>query len=156
MKGPKIIEKSAMTLVGIVGCAADVRDIDISGLWQRFTKQEQQIKYVVGEVGYELHIEEEQQPRLHLCLVGFEGVKLMTCQLNILSKSSPPCKYARFTHRFKDGDYGDAFVAAYGWLENSLYQTAHPYDIQAYDERFKGSEDPDSMIEILNPIIAKS
>ena len=156
MKGPKIIEKSTMTLVGIVGCAADVRDIDISGLWQRFTKQEQLIKHVVGDIGYELHIEEEQQPRLHLCLVGFEVSQIDDMPIEYFIKVLPPCKYARFTHRFKDGDYGDAFVAAYGWLENSLYQAAYPYDIQAYDERFKGAEDPESLIEILIPIIAKS
>ena len=156
MKDPKIIEKSEMILIGIVGCGVDVRDIDISGLWQRFTEQEHQIKHVVGEVGYELHIEEDKQPRLHLCLVGFEVSQIDDVPMEYLIKVIPPCKYARFTHTFREGDYGDAFVAAYQWIENSEYKPAHAYDIQVYDERFKGPDDPESMIDILIPIIAKS
>lgn len=156
MADPKIIEKPAMILVGSVGCGTDVRDIDISGLWQRFTQQEHQIKHVIGEVGYELHIEEDNQPRLHFCLVGFEVSKIDDLPIEYFVKILPPCKYARFTHTFSKGDYSDAFVAAYKWIENSDYKPAHAYDIQAYDERFKGSEDPESMIEILIPITAKS
>ena len=156
MKDPIIIEKSAMILVGIVGSGADVRDIDISNLWQRFTEQEHQIKHVVGEVGYELHIEEDKEPRMHMCLMGFEVSQIDDLPIEYFIKILPPCKYARFTHNFSEGDYGDAFVAAYQWIENSDYKSAYPYDIQAYDERFKGSDDPESMIEILIPIAAKS
>jgi AraC family transcriptional regulator len=152
---PNIIDKPAMTLVGVVGCGSSVKDLDISGLWKRFTEHEHEIKHKIEDFGYELHIEEERQPPMHFCLVGIEVTELADLPLELFCKIIPPCKYAHFIHHFIDGDYGDAFKAAYDWLKDSEYIPAYAFDIQAYGEQFKGSDDPESVLEIFIPIKPK-
>ena len=149
---PRIIDKPTMTLVGIVGCGSSVKHLDISGLWQRFTEHEHEIKHKIEDFGYELHIEEARKPSMHFCLVGIEVTQVEDLPLEFFCKAIPPCKYAHFTHHFRDGDYGEAFEAAYGWLKASDYTAAYAFDIQAYGEQFKGSEDPESVLEIFIPI----
>ena len=73
----------------------------------------------------------------------------------LFAKVIPSCRYAVFTHHFKDGGFRDAFKTVYKWIEESDYVPAYAFDIQCYDERFKGPEDPDSVIEILVPVVSK-
>lgn len=149
---PQIVEKPEMRFVGLVGCGADVSQLDISGLWQRFNDHAGNIKNQVEGRAYEVHIEEEVQPRMHFCLVGVEVQEFEDIPIELFAKVLPACRYAVFTHRFKDGGYGFAFERAYGWLKSSNYTSAHSYDIQCYDERFKGNENPESVLEIFLPI----
>ena len=152
---PKIVEKPEMILVGIVGCGSGVRDIDIHGLWQRFEKQSKDIKHGVEGKGYEVHIEEDAEPKMHFCLTGIEARKIEDIPTEMFVKVLPACTYALFTHQFKDGDYGQAFQTAYDWLNNSEYTNAYPFDIQCYDARFKGPNNPESELDIYIPIKSK-
>lgn len=155
---PQLVEKPEMTLVGVVGCGSSVSDLDIAGLWKRFDDEHGKsvkIKHQVEEKGYELHIEEETLPKMHFCLVGVQVQKLEDMPIELFAKSVPACRYAVFTHCFKDGGFGDAFKAVYGWLENSEYAAAHCFDIQCYDARFKSPDDPESVVEIWVPIVPK-
>lgn len=149
---PQIITKDQMSLVGIIGSSADVSGLNIHGLWERFGEYDQNIKNQVGEKGYELHIEEEILPKIHFCLVGVEVEKIEDMQNELFAKVIPLCQYAVFTHRFKDGGYGDAFKAAYQWVRESGFEAAYPFDIQCYDDRFRGPDDPESIMEIYIPI----
>lgn len=152
---PEIIEKPEMTLVGIVGCGSDVTDLDILGLWQRFDTHEKQIQHRVEGTYYEVHIQEETSPTLHFGLMGMEVERIEDLPVELFVKVLPAAAYAQFTHRLADGDFGSAFQAVYDWIESSDYAPAHRYDVQVYDERFKGPEDPDSVLEILVPVVPR-
>jgi predicted transcriptional regulator YdeE len=152
---PQIIKKPEIILTGIVGTGPSVNDIDIAGLWDRFTKIQPGIKHKIETKDYELHIEEEASPRMHFCLVGEEVTKIEALPLETFVKVIPDGTYALFTHHFSDGGYGDAFKAVYNWIKESDYKPAHAFDIQVYDNRFKGPSDPESVIEIHIPVIHK-
>ncbi len=147
---PEIIKRKPMTLVGLVGTGENVGDIDIAGLWRRFTAQEDAIPQQVDrEVGYELHIHISDQQDRHLTLIGVEVEKIEALPMEMLAKIVPGGTYARFTHYFKDGGFGEAFKRVYKWVDGSDYEPAYPFDIQVYDARFTGAKDPDSVLEIL-------
>ena len=153
---PKILTRPEMTLVGIVGTGSTVSDVDIAGLWKRFISLSQLIAHQVDpEKGYELHIHQATSPQMHFCLVGVAVKKIEALPIEIFAKVVPAGRYAVFTHTFSHGGFGEAFKAVYAWLEGSPYQFAHPFDIQVYDERFKGADDSESVIEILVPIEEK-
>lgn len=152
---PQVVKKSEFMIAGIVGTGSTVTDIDIAGLWERFIAVQPDIKHQIEEKSYELHIEEETSPRMHFCLVGNEVKKNEALPIEIFLKVIPECIYALFTHHFSDGSYGAAFKAAYEWLESSKYEAAYPFDIQCYDDRFKGESFPRSVIEILIPILPR-
>jgi len=150
----KIISRPEMTLVGIVGTAPSVNELDIGELWERFIAESRNLPHQIDEEkGYEVHIEEEQSPRMHFCLIGVEVSQVEALPLEFFSKVIPAGQYALFTHSFREGSYGDAFKSAYDWVKASEYKPACAFDIQCYDARFKGADDPDSILEILIPVI---
>jgi AraC family transcriptional regulator len=149
---PHFVEKPEMILVGIVGCGSDVGQLDIHGLWQRFEAHSKDIKHQIEGKAYELHIEEETLPQMHFCLAGVEVHKIEDMPIELFAKLIPPCRYAVFTHNFSDGGFGHAFKSVYNWLDESEYTAAYHFDIQCYDERFKGPDNPESVIEIFVPI----
>ncbi len=106
-------------------------------------------------VGYEVHIEEEMEPKMHFCLVGIEVEKVAELPTELFVKTLPAGECIRYTHQFNEGDYGDAFIAVYDWIARSEYQPAYPFDVQCYDERFKDGLDPGSEIDILVPVVRK-
>ena len=153
---PEIVDRPEMILAGIVATSTSVSELDIAGLWDRFIEQCPNISNQVNEEkGYELHIEEERSPKIHFCLIGVEVRDVEELPIEIFYKVVPAGKYAVYTPQFSDGGYGQAFKVVYDWLEESAYQSAYAFDIQVYDDRFKGSDDPDSILEILIPVIQK-
>ena len=154
--GHEIIEKEEMILAGIVDSGAHVGQINITGLWDRFIEQSNEIpNQVDADKGYELHIEEDRSPRKHFILIGVEVEKVEHEPLEIFTKVLPAGKYLRYTHQFSDGSYAQAFESLYDWLEDSDYKPAYAFDVQCYDERFNGSDDPESIIEILVPVVER-
>jgi predicted transcriptional regulator YdeE len=149
---PIFVEKPEMILVGLIGCSSDVSQLDIHGLWQRFTEHSKNIKHQIEGKAYELHIEEETLPKMHFCLAGVEVHKIEDTPIELFAKVSPPCRYAVFTHHFSDGGFGHAFKFVYDWIDESEYTAAYHFDIQCYDERFKGPDNPESVMEIYVPI----
>ena len=154
MEEPRIAKQDEMILVGIVASAPDVGEIDIHGLWERFETYFDSIKHRVGDKSYEIHIEEDVSPTMHFCFVGCQVSAIEDLDSELFAKTLPTCHYAVFTLRFRHGDYYVAFEAVYDWLEHSAYAPAHLFDVQVYDERFRGVDDPDSEFEIHMPIIA--
>lgn len=149
---PEFVKKPEMTLVGIVGCGADVSQLDICGLWERFDAHSKHIKNQVEGRSYEIHIQEETAPPMHFCLVGVEVREIENPPVEVFAKVVPACEYAVFTHQFRDGGFGHAFKKVYDWLMNSEYAPTYQFDIQCYDSRFKSPEDPESVIEIWVPV----
>ena len=153
---PEILERTEMILAGVAANSASVTDMDIAGLWDRFIDLCPNIPNQVNtNVNYELHIEEDRTLRMHFCLIGVEVSQADTLPIEVFYKIVPAGKYALYTHHFKDGSYGQAFKAVYDWLAASHYEPAHAFDIQCYDARFKGPEDPESVLEILVPLVLK-
>jgi len=152
---PRIVSKPEMTLVGLVGCAADVSQLDICGLWERFDGHLKHIRHQVEGKSYEIHVQEETTPPMHFCLVGVEVSRIEHLPIELFIKVVPACEYAVFTHQFKDGGFADAFKAVYDWLQKSQYTSAYPFDIQCYDSRFKSPDDPDSVVEIWVPVASR-
>lgn len=149
---PEIVEKPQMTLVGLVGCGADVSTLDIGGLWSRFERHVERIEHRIEGTGYEVHIEEETSPPMHFALVGVEVERIGDIPLELFVKVIPAWTYAVFTHRLGDGSFGSAFEAAYDWIRTSDYRPARPFDIQVYDQRFRCPDDPESVLEIMVPL----
>jgi AraC family transcriptional regulator len=149
---PEFVKKPEMTLVGLVGCAPDVSQLDICGLWERYDAHSKHIKHQVEGKSYEIHIQEETAMPMHFCLVGVEVRKIEDLHSELFAKVIPPCEYAVFAHQFRDGGFGHAFKRVYDWLQNSDYAPAYPFDIQCYDSRFKSPEDPESILEIWVPV----
>jgi AraC family transcriptional regulator len=153
----EIIERSEMILAGIVDSGAHVSQINIAGLWDRFIEQSDDISNQVdSDKGYELHIEEDRSPRKHFILIGVEVDKVEHEPLEIFTKVLPAGKYLKYTHKFSEGGYAQAFESLYDWLEDSEYGPAYAFDVQCYDERFNGPDDPESIIEILVPVKQKT
>ena len=122
---PQFIKKCEMILIGVVGCGSDVSQLDIHRLWQRFGEHSQVIKHRIEGKEYELHIQEETLPSMHFCLAGVAVQKIEDMPMELFAKVIPPCRYAVFTHHFRDGGFGDAFKAVYDWLKESEYSSAH-------------------------------
>jgi AraC family transcriptional regulator len=152
---PQFVDKHEMIFIGIVGCSSDVSQLDICGLWERFNEHSQNIKHQIEGKNYELHIQEETLPSMHFCLAGVQVQKIEDMPIELFAKVIPPCRYAVFTHHFRDGGFNFAFKAVYDWLKESEYTAAYPFDIQCYDERFKGPDSPESILEIYVPIASQ-
>lgn len=152
----KIFERKQMILAGVAANSESVSDMDIAGLWDRFIDLCPTIPNQVNEgVNYELHIEEERAKKMHFCLIGVEVSQIAALPIEVFYKVIPAGKYALYTHHFKDGGYGQALKAMYDWLAASEYKSAHAFDIQCYDARFKGPDDPESVLKILVPVELK-
>ena len=152
---PKIEQKLSMLLVGMVESGPTVSDIDIHGLWQIFQNKSDSIKHKVYEKGYEMHIDIENDEKIHYCICGVQIDEIEDIPLGMFVTEVPAGTYAVFTHCFKDGYYAKVFEYVNNWIKNSKYDFAFPFDIQVYDKRFKGPDNPESVFEILVPVKEK-
>lgn len=150
-----IIERESMTIVGVVAVGNTVQDIDIAKLWQRFIGKYENIKSKIEDRNYEIHVWDKFDPQKHYCFIGVEVQEIKTIPIELFVKVIPKHTYAVFTHCFKDGGYDQAYKNIDEWLKGSQYTDAFNFDIQCYDGRFKGQEDPESIIEFHIPVKLK-
>jgi predicted transcriptional regulator YdeE len=146
---PEIVKKDSFTLVGMVSYGGD-----IGTLWEAFTANDHLIEHTVGEVGYELHAYPKgfsADDPYHI-MVGVEVSEIKVLPEIMFAKTLPACDYAVFAHRLGDGGYAGANEPIYHWLESGAYQRAYNFDLQVYDARFKGPEDPDSVLDFFIPV----
>lgn len=148
---PKIETKPQIILAGLVEGARDVSELDIGGMWQRFTEIEPLIENRIEERGYELHIEAESVPEMHFCFVGTEVTEIGTMPIDAFVKVLSARKYAVFTHRVAEG-YEKLYEHVKKWLKTSGFDSDNAFDFQLYDERFKSMDDPESLQDIYIPL----
>ena len=89
-------------------------------------------------------------------MVGVKVSKIEVLPEIMFAKILPACEYAVFTHRFGDGGYAEANEPIDNWLESGAYQRAYAFDLQVYDARFKGPEDPDSVLDFYIPVKSRT
>ncbi len=149
---PTIVEKGEMTLVGMVNYGGD-----IGALWRAFIANDKLVKHTVEGVGYELHAYEAdfEYGKPFYCFVGVEVTQLEGLPDIMFAKVLPPCTYAVFTHRLADGGYGGANEPIDAWMRAAPYERAHAFDLQVFDHRFKGPDDPESELDFYIPVKAK-
>ncbi len=152
----KMIEGREMTIVGTVAVGESVDDINIGQLWERFERKYSAIKYKIDGKDYELHFEDDSAPKRHLCFIGVEVTAIVDLPLELFVKVVPGYTYAVFIHCFSDGGYQEAYRQIDQWLSSSQYQAAASFDIQCYDKRFKGPDNPESVLEFYVPVKLKN
>jgi AraC family transcriptional regulator len=152
---PKLVNKPEITLVGIVTSGTTIQDINIPQAWDKFIKSFKIIPQRIPDRTYEVHIDDNEEPKRHYCFIGMEVQRIVDVPNGMFAKILPAGRYALFTHHFRDGGFSQAFKSVYDWLEKSPYGAAHQFDIQYYDQRFKGPDNPESILDIYLPIKPK-
>ena len=163
---PVIIEKSLMILLGFSFFGNPFKfspgwteENEIGRLWQRFigyyTQHTTQIKHVkMAAVMLELHIEHAETTRTgeYELFVGVEVERLEDVPVEMTVKILPATTYAVFTLHSNEinADWSKRIA---GWMSAAGYQSAYPYSIQWYDERFKGMQHLDeSVLDVYIPV----
>lgn len=144
---PKIIRKGEMILAGVLGLGSST-----GALWHEYEELEKKkpLYDKLDDSGYELRMEEE-------CLVG-SVVKQIKSNETYVYKRLPDVLYAVF-EIYPSKGYESQNAAIDKWLLDNkrLYNEfkfeGKHYAIEHYDERFKGNENPDSIVEIWIPVI---
>lgn len=144
---PKIIRKGEIILAGVQGLGSNT-----GALWHDYEalEEERPLYNKVDDSGYELRIEKE-------CLVG-SSVKHMKEDETYVYKRLPDVLYAVFEiYPFKGYESQNAAIDKWLMDNKRFYnqfklEEGH-YAIEYYDERFKGNENPDSIVEIWIPVI---
>jgi len=155
---PKIVEKPAMTLVGMV-YFGDPTSGEFAKTWDRFMKLNVNIPERINQtewLGLEFYTEDFWQNHKWFYMACGETKNLDDIPMSLVGKRIPACKYAVFTVKGGLKKLGEGFRYAYDtWLPTSGYEIAHPFDYEFYqDGRFKGDEE-DSEIDIYIPIKLK-
>ena len=87
-------------------------------------------------------------------LAGVEVANLDDVPVQVVAKIVPARQYAVFPYQgLLPGQVGELFQYAYKeWLPKSGYEQAGPFDLERYDHRFKGGQNPESVTEICIPV----
>ena len=149
---PKIIEKGQIILVGFsfygdpfAESGGWTEENEIGRLWRRFEAfmmgNAGRIKHIENPgVGYEVHIwSEETAAKGHADIfAGMTVEKLEDVPMEVLVKILPPTTYAVFTLKGEQAITDWTKMVYQEWLSGSGYESAYNYNIQRYDQRYKG------------------
>lgn len=149
---PKIVEKDQIILVGFsffgdpfAESGGWTEENEIGRLWRRFEvfmiDNADRIKHIKDPmVGYEIHIwsEETAAKGYSDVFAGMEVEKLEDAPMEVLVKILPPTTYAVFTLRGEQAITDWTKMVYEDWLPGSGYTSAYNYNIQRYDQRYKG------------------
>jgi AraC family transcriptional regulator len=141
---PKVITKEEITLVGLTSDRSD-----ICGLWTKYMEKGKAIKHKVEGTGYELHrfLKDSIEVTVATEVTQVDAIPEGMSVIHV-----PAGQYAVFTHRLANGGYEGLNPVMNEWLTTGPYEHADNFIIEAYDERFKGGNQPDSEIDFLIPI----
>jgi predicted transcriptional regulator YdeE len=149
---PNLVEKEEMIIAGVS------RSGDETGkVWEDYMKLEKlnPLKNTVEPVGYEVRM-----------YPGGVGPGQVHIGMNVTDSNVPPeykclsvpaSLYAEFLIYPAKG-YGSSNEEMETWLSDNAdkytqrYMEGNAYGIEVYDERFKGNEDPESVVGILVPL----
>ena len=149
---PKIIQKEAFLIAGVAGSGDET-----AKAWDVYMKLEKvsPLKNQVGEAGYEVRMYPAEGPgKIHV------GVQVKDAGVPREYKLFfvPAATYAEFEIYPAKG-YESSNDMMSKWLEDNAatYKPAMldgmSYGIEVYDRRFKGNDNPESVVGFLQPII---
>jgi len=149
---PKIVEKEALLIAGVAGSGDET-----AKAWEAFMKIQKinPLKNQAGDEGYEVRMYPADGPGKILVGVAITDTKAPPEYKTVALPSSA---YAEF-EIFPAKGYESGNTAMNQWLEENekAYKQRQlngmHYAVEVYDKRFKGEKDPDSIVEILIPIV---
>lgn len=164
---PDIIQSPPILLAGLSFFGDPFQEVGgwreenaIGQVWKRFMRLYETHTELINAVNiskknYELHIEslETADTGEYEVFVGIEVGQVFDDLPNLLFKQLPQVEYAIFTLHGEEirGNWSESIFEK--WLKNSPYESAAPYLIERYDERFKGMDQIEqSVMEVLVPV----
>ena len=84
--------------------------------------------------------------------VGVEVEKVEKLPLEMFTKILPASKYAVFTLKGKEITSNWQNKIYKEWLPQSGYEEAHKFLIEYYDDRFRGTDNSESELDIYVPV----
>ena len=156
---PRIVKKDAIKMIGLM-YYGDNKNWEIPKIWEEFTpliKNIPNILQVNEAYGLCFYTESTSKTGLFYYLAARPVTSLEEIPIPLVGKTLPASEYAVFTHKGpllgKTNNIKDTYMYVYGtWLQNSPYVNPYSYDFEFYDERFTGSDNPESEIDICIPI----
>jgi len=141
-----------MILVGVVSDASD-----ICGLWGQFGAIEPQIPNKLEGAWYEVHTHPEgyKSGDPWEVMVGVLVTQLGDLPEGATIKCLSAGQYAVFTHCLGNGGYAGMNPVMDNWLRTGPYRQLGNCCIQLVDSRFKGPNNPESVIDFLIPVEPK-
>lgn len=138
-------------------------DNEIGLLWKRYIGLYQKYAFILEKLtdkprtAYELHFEPTDfVDTTHMDIfIGFNQNRTGEIPLDFVVKPLPEVCYLTFTSTLADRSNLEYFFR--NWLQDKAvgYQQAFPYVIQLYDERFRGMDEPSSVIEWMIPVVSQ-
>jgi predicted transcriptional regulator YdeE len=150
---PKIIRKEAFIVAGVTGSGDET-----GKAWEAFMKLDKinPLKNKVGEEGYEIRMYSggEGPGEVHV------GVQVKDARVPVEYKvvSVPAFSYAEF-EIYPSKGYGSSNTEMSNWLldNEKIYKEGRlgnkGFAIEVYDKRYKGEQDPTSVVGCLVPIV---
>lgn len=148
----QVVRRPEITVVGPLAVTKQADSAAISRLWEEFEQCSKAIKHKGANIGYELHISGQGS---HYCLTGIEVTEMTDLPLNCFAKTIPAGQYAVFTHKYSEGSYTQVYAQISTWLKNNAPSDANAFEhfeVQVYDDRFKGPDNPESIVDFLIPL----
>jgi predicted transcriptional regulator YdeE len=148
---PKIYTREAFLIAGVPGSGDETAKV-----WAAFMKLDKvnPLKNKVGEAGYEVRMYPDEGPgKIHV------GVRVKDSNVHKEYKLFfvPAATYAEF-EIYPSKGYESSNAEMSKWLEDNagVYKQAlldgMHYGIEVYDKRFKGNDNPESVVGFLEPI----
>jgi predicted transcriptional regulator YdeE len=164
---PKILQSCQFTLVGMSfygdpfsNASSWCEENEIGSLWHRFMQlitqnpdaiKERRCKDQLMEIHFET--DESAEKGYFEVFVGATVNRLVDVPLSCVVKILPPTEYAIFTLVGEAITSDWAMAIDTDWFSQSGYEISHPYNIQLYDDRFKGFENMvESALDVYIPI----
>lgn len=125
--------------------------------WDMFMKLEKNVEWKETDkaFGIEFYTEEFHKEGKWFYMACKEVANLTSIPEVMVGKRIPENQYAVFTCEGLS-NLKNTFQFAYReWLPGSNYVSAGCYDFELYDDRFKGADNPESVIDIYIPVKKK-
>lgn len=162
----EIVERDRIILAGMVFYGDPFKDNEgwseeneIGKLWGKFSTVwdrggEWTERVINPDIGYEVHIEPDDyhETKEFYVMVGAQVEEVEHLPLEFFVKVLPSTTYAVSTLRGSEitSNWPDTIYKE--WLPQSAYEEAYKFTVERYGPSFKGTDDPESELEIWVPI----
>ena len=158
----KMIQKQELLLVGMV-CDVTLEDVQkrvTIDLAEQFMVRKSEINNIINtrEVFGLSTDPEDYNPETDKFeyFIGVEVSATTELPKDMVYREVPKHEYIVLTFKGPAENAGQVHNYLYTtWLKNNEYRLANQYNIEIYDERFKGPEAEDSITDIYFPIVKK-